>query len=387
MKVFHIIFEPLDGIISGAKLRNTAINTALCGAFNTTTIVLQDFFKVGKTFPARTPAFIVADLPEILLETVSKQVQDEKPDVIIIEGVFLNQLTTILRASGAKIIVDAHNVESTLLRQIDLAARPRYHGPFKALGKRSRWQQAEAAESQLGQLATSIWACSEQDKQDLAALVGPQTPIDVVPNPVPGWCANVQNHQSAAFQSDAIRLLFVGHLGYAPNINAARTLASDILPLIRRKYPQTTLTICGRAPARRLTSFLGKATAVTLIASPEDLAPLYQDADVALIPLSEGGGTRIKVLEAMACGLPVIASAKAVEGLGLTDGAEFLLANTPEEYTQALTDLATDNTLRTQMIGQASSFIAARHSQGIVTATLKHLLNSAAHDRSTPPAP
>lgn len=376
MKVFHIIFEPLDGIISGAKLRNMAINTALCSAFDTTTIILQDFFKVGKTFPARTPAFIVADLPEILLETVSKQVQDEKPDVIIIEGVFLSQLTTILHASGAKIIIDAHNVESTLLRQIDLANSPRIHGRFKALSKRSRWRRAETAESQMGQMATSIWACSEQDKQDLAVLVDPQAQIDVVPNPVPSWCANVQKLQGSAFQNDAIRLLFVGHLGYAPNINAARTLASDILPQIHRRYPQASLTICGRTPARRLTKFLGKTKGVTLIASPENLTPYYQAADIMLIPLSEGGGTRIKVLEAMACGLPVIASAKAVEGLGLTDRAEFLLAETAEGYAQSITDLATDNGFRRQMIERARIFVAAHHSQAVVAATVKRLLVS-----------
>lgn len=378
MKVFHIIFEPLNGVISGAKLRNIAINTALCNEFNTTTIVLQDVFLTGKTFPARTPDFVVADLSDHLLQSVSRQVQNENPDVIIIEGVFLGRLAAQLQASGATIIIDAHNVESALLRQIDLAKAPRILGPLRALGKRSRWRRAKAAESQLAGLASSIWVCSEQDKRDLAALVGPKTPIDVVPNPVPVWCANVPPPQGAPFCTDAIRLLFVGHLGYAPNINAAKSLARDILPCIQRSHPQASLTICGRAPARRLTRFLNKAKGVTLIPSPDDLATFYHNADIALIPLYEGGGTRIKVLEAMACGLPVIASAKAVEGLGLGDRSEFLVAETPEDYAQSITDLAIDNGLRTQMIERASTFVAAHHSQGIVTATVERLLMSVA---------
>ncbi len=102
---------------------------------------------------------------------------------------------------------------------------------------------------------------------------------------------------------------------------------------------------------------------VTLVGDPPSLRSFYSGATVALIPLTEGGGTRLKVLEAMAVGLPVIATAKAVEGLAIVPDHAFLLAETDADFVDALGRLGKDKGLRTKLAENGRKYVFERHSQ------------------------
>ncbi|MEQ1840035.1 MAG: glycosyltransferase family 4 protein, partial [Verrucomicrobiales bacterium] len=188
-------------------------------------------------------------------------------------------------------------------------------------------------------LVDRIWVCSELDRQRLMELHRPASTIHVVPNGIPG---SVSLHRDVpkviSRGGDGPVILFVGHLGYWPNVKAAERLATGILPLVHKHFPSALVVLAGRSPAASVLS-LAARPGIELHADPPDLSGLYERADIAAVPLSEGGGTRIKILEAMASGLPVVATAIAVEGLDLADGEEVLMAETDEGIARHIVEL------------------------------------------------
>ena len=136
-------------------------------------------------------------------------------------------------------------------------------------------------------------------------------------------------------------LLFVGHLGYWPNVEAAQCLAQSILPRIRNRFPRTELILAGRYPKPAVRA-LAELPGVQLVEAPQDLAALYRRSQLCVAPIRAGGGTRIKIMEAMAWGLAVVATPLAVEGLGLANGIDVSLADTDEGLAQLACDLCAD---------------------------------------------
>lgn len=374
MKIVHILFEPPSQMPTGARLRNGAIDAALKQFHDTFTLSIQEFLGLGSRFLPRGAANISVMFTNSQLGKIVNEIQAQSPELVIIDGVYLIRIAEALRSAGLRVIVVSHNVESTLLRRVDEAETPTLLLPLVRLLNRRRWQRAEVEESKLGLVAEAIWVCSEPDARDLAALAGPDVAIKVVPNPVPQWCEALRPNPARLFPEGRVHGVFVGHLNYKPNVLAAQELARSIVPAIRKSLPAFSLTVAGYAPRKPLRRKLQSVDAIDVIASPEQIHPIYAAADLAIMPLTVGGGTRIKALEAMACGVPLVASSKAIEGLGLSDQKEFLLANSPQDYARAVTRLAENAELRQQIVENASRFVESRHSQAALYALVGKLL-------------
>lgn len=381
MKVVHIVGERFDDAVSGATLRNSAINAALTATHETLTIFVSDLCQTEKGFPTRTDAYIAASFPAYLLDEISRQVVAFGADVAVVEGVFMHDVAERLKTEDVAVIVDAHNHETALLRQIDRAELPFPIRSFAPLLKRKRWQLAAEAERRLAQMASDIWVCSEQDRAGMANAFGSDVPIHVLPNPMPAWCLGEPERPDRSIPPDGIRAIFVGHLGYRPNKDAVRSLLNRIMPAIRRRFPHATIAICGRAPNRRIVRRAAGTDWVRLVASPPDLRPCYRDANLVLVPLKTGGGTRIKVLEALALGLPVIATAKAVEGIGLVHDEHYLCAESPGDYLEAVTRLVEEPETLLRLRGNGRRFVEGHHSQKIIELRVAALLAEFAERR------
>ncbi len=257
-----------------------------------------------------------------------------RPDTIVVEGIALFKLLRPLRPLARQLILDMHNVESDLARQLQRNAR----GP-SAITVASGLRRLERKSLSI---VDRVWVCSGQDREKLNALAPHRVPIDVVPNGIPRAedIPSVLPAQATSANGFPV-VLFVGHLGYEPNIDAAMRLAGTILPGIRTVLPDARLIIAGRAPQPKVEA-LAELPGITLVEGPSDLTPLLRSAHLTIVPLSSGGGTRIKLLEAMAWGVPVIATPQAAEGLDLIDGDEVLLSESDEGLTEAAVALCRD---------------------------------------------
>ena len=171
------------------------------------------------------------------------------------------------------------------------------------------------------------------------------------------------------------RLLFVGNLDYQPNQDAVFRLISSILPELRCSDSLTELWVVG-AGGLALKEAYGDKPGVVWMGYLQDLKDVYSSASVAVVPLRAGGGSRLKILEAMACGLPVVATPKAVEGLNVLPNQHFLLADTDSELVEAVKQLANRPELGNAIARAAFNFVQEEHSPGILESELITVLKN-----------
>ncbi|MDX8453299.1 glycosyltransferase [Mesorhizobium sp. VK9D] len=271
-----------------------------------------------------------ARIPRPALTRLKTLVRDFRPDTIVVEGVALFKLLEPSRPLVRQLILDMHNVESDLADQLPRKRswRPRFSG-------------ARDLERRAAGICDRIWVCSTSDRERLRTLLSKPVPIDVVPNGIPRAEGIPKVLPLPAVSDGFPVILLVGHLGYEPNIDAAERLARTILPRIRARLPAAKLVLAGRSPKPPVRALAG-LDGVCLVDSPDDVRPLLAGAHLCVIPLAMGGGTRIKILEAMAWGIPVIATPLAVEGLDLTADEEVLLADSDEGLADMAVGLCSD---------------------------------------------
>jgi glycosyltransferase involved in cell wall biosynthesis len=195
----------------------------------------------------------------------------------------------------------------------------------------------------------------------------PEVRVEIVPNTV-----EVPDAVERAPRSSALRLLFVGNLGYEPNVDAALWLAREILPLLRGGGRSAELRIAGSRPAAEVAALAGPG--VEVYADPPDLTPHYAWADASLAPLRAGGGTRIKILEAFAAGVPVVATEVGAEGLAVLGGEHLLLAGDAGGLAAACRRLGDDPLLAARLAANALALVRERYSRPVGVRTLRGLL-------------
>ncbi|WP_214472383.1 glycosyltransferase family 4 protein [Mesorhizobium sp. dw_380] len=295
-------------------------------------------------------------IPRTALVRLRALVQTFKPDTIIVEGTGLFRLLRPLRPLVRQLILDMHNIESDLTGQMrsPKSTRSGLALARKGLGMRRLERKALA-------IVDRVWACSKQDRNRLIAFSRPTVPIDIVPNGIPHAGDIPQRLPAeAATDSGFPVILFVGHLGYSPNIDAAERLAGIILPRIRQSLPAATLVLAGRSPTPAVRALAG-LPGLQLIENPENVASLLSKAHLSIVPLKAGGGTRIKILEAMAWGVPVVATPLAAEGLELVENDEVLLSITDEGVADMAVGLCLDAERRARQRVHAHQAVWARY--------------------------
>ena len=274
-----------------------------------------------------------ARVSRLALARLKALTREFRPDTIVVESIPLFKLLRPLRTLTGQLILDMHNVESYLAAQTAHGKDP------PAISPDIRRLERKAAA-----IVDRIWVCSKPDSALIEAIIPKGTPVDVVPNGIPRAKEMSRLLPPPPGTSDGFPvILFVGHLGYRPNIDAAERLARIILPRVRQALPTTRLVLAGRSPDPAVL-VLSQLDGVALIDSPKDVGPLLSTAHLCIIPLKVGGGTRIKILEAMASGVPVIATPLAAEGLDLADGEDLLLADVDEGLADLAIELCNDPT-------------------------------------------
>jgi len=239
-----------------------------------------------------------------------------KPDVVVISH-WHDALPSAL-ARVRMLVADAHNVESQLVR--DLSSHP---GARLAIRDRYRFAQWRRRERALLARADRIWVTSDVDARALRAMDRRFRTIDVVPNAidVPFYerlsvrGSDVSAPDAFARGTDAPTIAFAGFYGYPPNAEAARVLVDEIFPAIARAFPAARLRLIGKTPTEAMIRAAERDARIEVTGPVDDVRDHLRDVDLIAVPLTAGGGTRLKILEAFAARIPVIASPKAAEGI------------------------------------------------------------------------
>jgi glycosyltransferase involved in cell wall biosynthesis len=324
----------------------------------------------------------------------------EDPDVVEVEGIELAQyLFQVAARRGDRekplLILDEHNAEY-VLQQRAYETDTRQLLPWRRSGDESggpgspgtmgrgrrlagavysliQWRRLRRYERQACLAADRVVAVSDADAHALRSLVPGLEPV-VVPNGVD------IDHYTAPIPPLSERpgpepcdLVFTGKMDFRPNVDSALWFAQQVLPLIRREAPDVRFWIVGQNPHPRLEP-LRADPAVELTGWVEDVRPYIAAAAVYVVPLRIGGGTRLKVLEAMAMGKPIVSTAVGCEGFEVVDGQELLMADAPSEFAAAVLQLIRQPELRERLGRAAGDFAASRYDWHMIVPKLERIL-------------
>jgi glycosyltransferase involved in cell wall biosynthesis len=148
-------------------------------------------------------------------------------------------------------------------------------------------------------------------------------------------------------------LAFLGSMDWLPNVEGVCWFAKEVLPVIQCKVPNIRLRIVGRRPDPKVLKLAERNSAIEVTGTVDDVRPHLRDCMAVVVPLLSGGGTRIKILEAMALGVPVISTAVGVEGLPFTSGKHLLIANDPISIASACIHICCNMSTRKELVEQA----------------------------------
>jgi glycosyltransferase involved in cell wall biosynthesis len=213
--------------------------------------------------------------------------------------------------------------------------------------------RTRAIERRATHAVDQIWVCSDADARLMKDLHAPPAPIHVVCNGV-----DLESYGAArvrppdCFEKVAPTerpLLFLGTFGYWPNQTAAIFLIEEVFPLLASRHPDSQLLLVGTMPTSRMLEAAKSDSRILVTGAVPDIRPYLAAASVLAVPLFEGGGTRFKILEALAAGVPVISTAKGAEGLQAEEGTHLLIAESADEFVDGVLRIWTNESLKNRL--------------------------------------
>jgi sugar transferase (PEP-CTERM/EpsH1 system associated) len=251
-------------------------------------------------------------------------------DIVQVEFSFLAHYLGALRGKRRpKTILSMHNVESMRFeRELKFSAwNPRRLVLLTDRYLFPRWEQ-RAVRSFDGVVAVSAAEAAWISRH------APHAALKVVPNGV-----DVEFFRPQSGTSGTQTVVFTGAMDYPPNIDAALWFADAMLPLLRKQSRQLRFVVVGRRPSPEVQA-LARHPDIQITGEVEDIRPYLAEALALVVPLRSGGGTRLKILQAMAMARPVISTTLGAEGLTVTDNEHILIADSPQQFVDAIVAVA-----------------------------------------------
>jgi glycosyltransferase involved in cell wall biosynthesis len=218
-----------------------------------------------------------------------------------------------------------------------------------------------------------VLAVSDADRRTLERLYAPPAPIAVVPTGVDTRFFQPPSPSSV----EEKHLVFTGSMDWLPNEDGMTYFCREILPIVRRVEPGVTLSIVGRAPTPAVRK-LAEIPGVEVTGKVDDVRPHVARGAVYIVPLRIGGGTRLKIFEAMAMGRACVSTTVGAEGLPVTPGRHLAIADDPDRFAHAVIRLLRDRSHRAEIERAARRLVVERYDWSVAAAELDRALTAAA---------
>lgn len=276
-------------------------------------------------------------------QALAQLLRDFKPDLVILEQAWMYPYLKVVRSYPCQIIVDNQNVEAHLHQQLGPESQPdqsRLKARLKYQLEQNHLKRLERAFCRAGD---QVWVCSPEDASLVRQWYGQELQPKVIPNGIDVsyydevWQGKIPS--LPALGDKRHNLLFLGQLSYPPNQEAVDILLDRLYPALKVRYPDCRLLLIGRTPTVKMLTAAAQDANIIVSGMVADVRPYLASASVQVVPLISGGGTRLKILEALAAGCPVISTQKGAEGLSLSAPFPLILADRDEEILAAIAEL------------------------------------------------
>jgi len=297
------------------------------------------------------PLPILNYMSPLMIDAVRKLLHANRYDMIHVEGI---HMVRYLQGVDIPRVYNWHNIESEAIRRFADSVESRTKSWYAHITA----DKMERLEHQILSKDFGHVVCSERERKQLL-VVEPRATIAVVENGVDAE----RFARSPTSTQDKLRdLVFVGNMNYYPNIEAAVSFATNIWPSVRSRMKELRLVIVGANPATAVKN-LSNTPGITVTGTVPDVRPFYENALAAIVPLRLGGGTRLKILEAMAAGVPVISTPLGAEGLDVIANTNILIAHPDDEasWVNPISELLATRELGASLADKALQLIKARY--------------------------
>jgi glycosyltransferase involved in cell wall biosynthesis len=314
---------------------------------------------------------VTRPLPEMVV-LVRQTLEQATFDAIIASTTVMGAYALQAPPGTAKVL-EEHNSMTRWMQE-------RYLDQSNAVQRRRcwvSWQKTRTFERRLFRQFDLCTMVSEQDRVASQPLLPPGSGwIEVVPNGV-----DCEHNRPGIAEPRTGALVFNGSLTYSANYDAMQYFLIEIYPLIQQEEPSVSLTITGSLDGVDLGG-LNLDGSVRLSGQVTDVRPLVAGASVCVVPVRQGGGTRLKILEAMALGTPVVATPKGAEGLQVKPGRDVLLGRDAEEFAAQVVRMLRDPILRENLSGHARRTVERRYEWTVLGRRFVDLVEGVARERN-----
>ncbi len=291
----------------------------------------RDAWHMGRSLLAGQPFLMARDDRAAMRQVIDRLAADQRFDIVHADQLNMAQYAT--RVTGAFKVLDAHNALWMLYRRLWKTMRPGLKKLF--LGR--DWQLLRAYEGRVCREFDAVVAVSDEDRLALQEAAGEPLDITVIPIAVDTDEVNLVERNHAANH-----ILHIGTMYWPPNVDGIRWFVQEIYPLIRQQRPDVVLDLVGSRPPQKLVALNNGETGVNVTGYVPDPLPYLKRACLMIVPLRSGGGMRVKILNALAQGIPVVSTALGAEGIDVTAGENILLADAPADFAAACVRLLDD---------------------------------------------
>lgn len=340
--------------------------------------------KQGPIFYLRLLINLLSPLPYIVTshhsriyqDVVIKNLNEFRPDLVLCE--WTPYVVYVKKLGAVKKLVSAHNVEADIWQRY-------YENETNRLRHwyiREQWRKVERFEREALSWVDGALTVSELDRNRLFQN-HPNMPITVIPNGV-----DLEYFRPIPQPEHRQQVVFTGSMDWRPNQDAARYFVSEILPLLRRIRPELECTFVGRSPPVDIQT-LAQVPGVHITGTVDDVRPYVERAAVYVVPLRIGGGSRLKILEALAMGRAVVSTTVGAEGLDVVPGRHVLLADEPHTFAESVLRLLDDSKRCLDLAIEGRRLVEQRYGWDALANKFGNFIHeiAAKEPLSSPPAP
>ncbi len=280
-------------------------------------------------------------------------------DVAHFHTIHMGQYAGIMKRTPT--LLDTPDVVSEIWK----LGRDTRRNPLTRLAVHTQYRAVLRYEPWVCRQADLVATVSEQDRSQVARVVGKDR-ARLVPN---GVDTELIQPRQEDVETDS--MVFVGNMQWPPNADGVEWFCREVLPVILRQHPKAKLYLVGHSPGPALQRLAGKSVVVT--GTVPDVRPYVARAAVSVVPLRVGGGTRLKILEAMALARPVVSTSLGCQGLSATDGQNISIADTPDAFARSVGELLSSEEEGTRLGRAGREFVVANYDWKAIGAQLSSI--------------
>ena len=316
------------------------------------------------------PYFMKKYQSEEMRREIARVVAGEQFDVLVCD--FLQPSVNMPPSLPVATVLFQHNVEAMIWkRHYEVQTNP-----VKKTYLYGQWRKADAYERAACRRFDHVIAVSREDRETMQRLYG----LEAVSDVSTGVDTEFFRPRGQE-RREPHNLVFTGSMDWLPNEDAIQFFTKEIMPRVRQLVPDATLTIVGRNPYASLLELARRDPSIIVTGRVEDVRPYMERAAAYIVPLRIGGGTRLKIYEAMAMEKPIVSTTIGAEGLPVRDGAHLNIADTPEAFAAALVRLLTNESLAHELGRNAAQLVREEFGWGKVAADFAEICRRATQQR------